>query len=133
MTSTDSRTRPTARPRAGTVVLWVLQLVLAFQFVGAGLLKLIADQAMVDLFADIGAGQGLRYAVGVLELAGAVGLLIPRLAELAAVGLAGLMIGATLTNLLVIDGSPLLPLAILVVAGVIAWVRRAETATALRR
>jgi len=133
VTSTDSPTRPTARPRAGTVVLWVLQLVLAFQFVGAGLLKLIGDQAMVDLFADIGAGQWLRYAVGVLELAGAVGLLIPRLAELAAVGLAGLMIGATLTNLLVIDGSPLLPLAILVVAGVIAWVRRAETATALRR
>lgn len=129
MNLTEFRTRA----RGGTIVRWVLQVVLAVQFVGAGALKLIGDQAMLDLFADIGAGQWLRYVVGVLELAGAVGLLIPRLAGLAALGLAALMVGATLTNLFVIDESPLLPLVILVIAGAIAWVRRAEVAIALGR
>jgi hypothetical protein len=35
---------------------------------------------MADLFADIGAGQWFRYAVGGPEVAGGVGLLVPRLA-----------------------------------------------------
>lgn len=46
------------------------------------------------MFATIGVEQWFRYAVGVIELAGAVGLLVPRLAGLAALGLAADMIGA---------------------------------------
>jgi hypothetical protein len=65
---------PTAR--ATNVALWVLQAVLAFQFAGGGLLKLTGSPEMVDLFTAIGAGQWLRYLVGALEVAGAVGLLI---------------------------------------------------------
>jgi uncharacterized membrane protein len=47
------------------------------------------------MFATIGIGQWFRYVVGALELAGAVGVLIPRLSGLAALGLIGLMAGAT--------------------------------------
>ena len=43
----------------------------------------------------IGIGQWFRYLVGVLEIAGAVGVLIPRLSGLAALGLMCLMAGAT--------------------------------------
>jgi uncharacterized membrane protein len=74
--------------------------------------------------------------VGALEVAGAVGLLVPRLAGLAALGLAALMAGATVTNLFVIDESPWLPVGLLLVSAVIAWGRWSRTralAARLRR
>jgi uncharacterized membrane protein YphA (DoxX/SURF4 family) len=125
-----------ATPRAGvarSVALWVLQVVLAFQFAGGGLLKLTGAPAMVDLFADVGAGQWLRFVVGALEVAGAVGLLIPRLSGLAALGLAGLLVGATATNLLVIDQSPWLAIALLLASLLVAWGRWPRTADLLAR
>jgi uncharacterized membrane protein YphA (DoxX/SURF4 family) len=112
--------------RPGNVALWVLQAVLAFQFAGGGLAKLAGSPALVDLFASIGAGQWLRYVVGALEVAGAVGLLVPRLSGLAALGLAALMVGATVTNLLVIGERPWLPVGLLLVSAVIAWGRRSR-------
>jgi hypothetical protein len=53
---------------------------------------------MVQEFGLIGAGQGLRYLVGTAELAGAIGLLMPWLAGLAAAGLTADMAGATIIN-----------------------------------
>jgi putative oxidoreductase len=50
------------------------------------------------MFGQIGAGKWLRYLVGTAELAGAAGLLIPRLAGLAAAGLAADMAGASIIN-----------------------------------
>jgi hypothetical protein len=47
--------------------------------------------------------QWFRYLVGVLELAGAIRLVIPVLAGLAALGLTALFIGATYTQLFVLD------------------------------
>jgi putative oxidoreductase len=113
-------------PAAGpvNVALWVLQAVLALQFAGGGLAKLAGSPELVQLFADIGAGQWLRYVVGALEVAGAVGLLVPRLSRLAALGLAALMVGATVTNLFIIHERPWLPVGLLLVATVIAWGRR---------
>jgi len=45
----------------------------------------------------MGADDWFRYMVGTLELAGGIDLLIPRLAGLAALGLTGVMVGATYT------------------------------------
>jgi uncharacterized membrane protein YphA (DoxX/SURF4 family) len=106
---------------------WVLQALLALEFVMAGLAKVFGDPAMVEMFATIGIGQWFRYVVGMLELAGAVGVLIPRLSGLAALGLVGLMAGATLTNVLVLGTSPLLPIVLLVVSAVVAWGRWPRT------
>jgi uncharacterized membrane protein YphA (DoxX/SURF4 family) len=125
--TSDTPAAPATRGRALNVALWVLQALLAFQFAVAGFLKLGGDPAMVGMFAAIGAGQWFRYAVGALEVAGAVGVLVPRLSGLAALGLVGLMVGATLTNLLVLGTNPLLPLGLLVVSGLVAWGRRART------
>lgn len=110
--------------RAATIAVWVLRLGLAAVFAGAGLAKLAGDAAMVQMFTDIGAGQGLRYLVGSCELAGAVGLLVPRLAGIAACGLVGLMIGATFTNVVVLEVTPALTLTFLAAAAVVAWSRR---------
>src|SRR6266496_108395 len=120
---------PATRRRALTVTLWALQALLAIQFAGAVSLKLGGAQQMVDLFTQIGAGQWLRYLVGALELAGAVGLLLPRLSGLAALGLVGLLVGATATNLLVIDQGPWLPLGLLPVSALVTWARWPQTKT----
>jgi putative oxidoreductase len=116
-----------ARGRAVRIGLWGLQILLALQFAMAGLAKVFGDQAMVEMFDTIGIGQWFRYLVGALELAGAVGVLIPRLSGLAALGLVCLMVGATLTNLFVLGASPLLPVVLLVVSALVAWGRRART------
>jgi uncharacterized membrane protein YphA (DoxX/SURF4 family) len=86
-----------ARPRRLTnLLLWAVQILLAALFVLFALLKL--GGGLVQEFADIGVGQWFRYFVGTVELAGAVGLLTPWLAGLAAAGLAADMAGATIIN-----------------------------------
>jgi putative oxidoreductase len=126
-TSQTPSTTSTSRGRAVNFALWALQALLALTFAMAGFAKVFGDAAMVEMFAAIGIGQWFRYAVGALELAGAVGVLIPRLSGLAALGLTGLMAGATLTNVLVLGTSPLLPIVLLVVSGLVAWGRWPRT------
>jgi putative oxidoreductase len=123
--TTRSTTGSTVPRRVAVIARWALQLVLAAQFATGGTLKLVGDAQMIDLFTDIGVGQWLRYLVAGCELAGAIGLLIPRLAALAALGLSALMVGAVLTNVL-IGISPAMPAAFLVAGGVIAYTRRAQ-------
>ena len=118
------------RRRAIGIALWAVQAMLAVQFVGAGALELGGAPEMVAMFTAIGVGQWLRYLVGTLEVIGAVGLLVPRLSGLAAIGLVCVMIGATATNLFVIDYSPLPPLAYLAVSALIAWGRWPATRAA---
>ncbi|MEU5881224.1 DoxX family protein [Spirillospora sp. NPDC047279] len=121
-----SPARTTTRKHAQTVALWVGQAVLAIQFAPAGLLKVTGDPAMVEMFATIGAGQWLRYAVGVLEIAAALGLLVPRLCGAAALGVAALMAGATITSIVLLAAPPWLPIGLLIVSGLIAWARRSQ-------
>ncbi len=127
---TTRRTRgaqAASRGRAATAALWVLQALLAAVFAMAGFAKMGGDPATVEMFATIGIGQWFRYAVGVLEIAGAIGVLVPRLSALAALGLVCLMAGAALTNLFVLGASPLLPACLLVAGALVAWGRRPRT------
>lgn len=66
--------------------LWAAQFLLAAFFVLAAVPMLAGAHSAVQMFGQIGAGQWLRYLVGPAELAGATGLLIPRLAGLARPG-----------------------------------------------
>jgi putative oxidoreductase len=91
--------------------------------------KVFGDPTMVDMFATIGVGRWFRYAVGALEIAGAVGVLIPRLSGLAAQGVVCLMVSAAATNVFVLGASPLLPLVLLPVSGLVAWGRWPQTRT----
>jgi putative oxidoreductase len=121
-------TRATRR-RIPTIALWALQALLAIMFAMAGFAKVFGDPAMVQMFATIDIGQWFRYMVGALEIAGAVGVLIPRLSGLAALGLVCLMAGATLTNVLVLGTSPLLLVALMLVSALVAWGRWPRTGT----
>jgi uncharacterized membrane protein YphA (DoxX/SURF4 family) len=75
-----------------------------FLFLAAGP-KLAGSHSSVQEFGPIGAGQWFRYLVGTLELAGAIGLLTPWLAGLAAAGLAADMAGATIINATVLHNT----------------------------
>jgi uncharacterized membrane protein YphA (DoxX/SURF4 family) len=55
-------------------ILLGLQFLLAALFLFFGIRKLIGDEVAVQTFSEIGAGQWLRYFVGTLEVAGAIGL-----------------------------------------------------------
>ena len=128
-TARQTPSKSTTRRRALGIVLWALQVLLALTFAMAGLAKVFGAPAMVQMFATIGIGQWFRYVVGALELAGAAGVLIPRLSGLAALGLVCLMAGATLTNVLVLGTSPLPPIGLLAVSALVAWGRWTQTRT----
>jgi hypothetical protein len=130
-TKTTSGSLPATRGRAITITLWVLQVLLAFQFAGGGWLKLSGAPVMVDMFATIGAGQWFRILVGVLEIAGAIGLLVPRTAGLAALGLSGLLIGAIATNLFILDANTWVAVGLLLMSALIAWGRWPQTKQAI--
>jgi putative oxidoreductase len=118
-----------ARGRALNITLWVVQILMAAFFLFASAApKLVGERSAVEIFTQIGAGQWLRYLVGVLELAGAIGLLIPRLAGLAALGLAALMVGAFLTQVFILESiNWITPAILFVVFVLIAWGRWPQT------
>lgn len=114
-----------ARSRGAVIALWTLQVLLALMFVvGSGAPKLFGDAYAVQIFTDLGVGQWLRYVVGVLEVAGGLGLLVPRLAGLAASCLVALMVGATISQLFFLsEGFWYTPVILGVLLGVVAWFR----------
>lgn len=125
-------TSPGVRPRgAANVALLVIQVLLVPFYLAAGTAKLVGAQQMVEFFDEIGAGQWLRYLTGTVEVIGALGLLVPRLTGLAALGLTGLMTGAVITNL--VAGTPsVLAVVLLPLVAVLAWGRRDRTIALLR-
>jgi uncharacterized membrane protein YphA (DoxX/SURF4 family) len=100
-------------------------------FLMVGFLKLSGNPQLVGLFEAIGLGQWLRYLTGTLEVAGAILLLIPRTSGLAGLMLVGVMVGAVITHLFIVGGSPLMAIVLLVVTGVIACGRRRRTISLL--
>ena len=121
-----------ARPRRLTsTLLWAAQILLAVIFVSVALPKLAGGPGMVQEFAQIGAGQWMRYLVGTTELAGAIGLFTPWLAGLAAAGLAAEMAGATIINATVLHNTTFgsnvwLTLPLCAVFALLAYARRQQ-------
>jgi len=109
------------------VGLWVLQIAAAGMFLMVGFLKLSGNAQLVGLFQAIGLGQWFRYLTGTLEVSCATLLLIPRTSGLGALILVGVMVGAVITHLFIVGGSPMPAIILLIVTGVIAWGRRRRT------
>ena len=109
------------------VGLWMLQIGAAGMFLMVGFLKLSGNAQLVELFDAIGLGQWFRYLTGSLEVAGGFLVLIPRTSRLAALMLAGVMVGAVVTHVFIVGGNPLMAIILLVVTTVIAWGRRKQT------
>ena len=110
------------------ILAWILAVLLAVVFLFAGGVKLLGSRAMVQEFTQIGAGQWLRYVTGVLEVSGAIGVLIPKYRLWAALQLAVVMAGATAVNIFVLHTGPLarLTAVLLALSLVLAWLRRPQ-------
>lgn len=111
--------------RSASAAVWTVQILLsAFMIIASGLPKFAGQKDAVETFAQIGWGQWFRYFTGAVEVAGGIGLLIPRLASPAAVGLIMVMIGAIITNIALGTAAwAALPAAFGVLFAVIAWYR----------
>ncbi|MFJ5777195.1 DoxX family protein [Streptomyces sp. NPDC093094] len=122
------------RGRRARTALRGLQIVLALFFgIASALPKLIGHSTAAEIFDEIGWGSVGMYGVGVLELAGAIGLLVPVLQSVAALGLGGLMAGAFFFQMTVFDGeNAATPLILVVPLALIAWARRDRNAQLLR-
>ncbi|WP_262286298.1 DoxX family protein [Micromonospora sp. MA102] len=107
-------------------------MILALGFGATGLMKFGGASAMVTMFDQIGVGQSLRYLIGSLELAAAIGVLIPVLSGIAALGLTALMIGAAVTNITVLHTNPLTPVVFLVISVPVAVSQWPQTRAAAR-
>ena len=80
------------------VSVWVLSIVLALAFVGAGSAKLLSAPMMVAEFALFGYPQWFLYVVGTLEVLSAIFFLIPRLRPVATAIVLCIMVGAIFSH-----------------------------------
>jgi putative oxidoreductase len=108
-------------------VLWVVQVLGAILLLISGLVKLSGVEQITETFHGVGIGQWFRYVAGLIDFAAAIVLLIPSLAGIGVLFLVPMMIGAVLTQLLIIGGSPALPSGLLIVVSVVAWGRKEKT------
>jgi putative oxidoreductase len=76
------------------ITMWVVSILLTALFLFAGLPKLLTPDKMMSQWVY---ARWFLTVVGVCETLGAIGLMIPRLAAVAAAGLSGIMIGAVYT------------------------------------
>ncbi|MFI5983684.1 DoxX family protein [Streptomyces sp. NPDC051555] len=134
-TATPSATKSGKSGRSANRVVWTLRILLALFFALASALpKLLALPAATTVSDAIGVGHWFMYLTGLVELAGAVGLLVRRLAGPAATALIVFLACAFVTQLTAMHGENAgTPFLFMVPLAVIAWNRRAETFELLGR
>ncbi len=125
-----SATLPTS-PRWRTYTVWGLQILLALAFLAAGLFKLMGAAPMVQIFDQIGIGQWFRIVTALVEIAGAVGLMVPGFAGPAGLWLGFEMICAIITHFAVLHTNPAPAVFLFVLCAVIAYLRRQQMTAVL--
>jgi len=119
-------------PSRGRVVgAWILQGLLAAAFLAAGGAKLAGVPMMVQIFDQIGLGQWFRVVTGLVEVAGAVALLVPGLAALGAAWLGATMFFAVLTHLFILHSSAMPAIILLTLNVLVVWLRRDQLVAVL--
>ncbi|MEU1286912.1 DoxX family protein [Kitasatospora sp. NPDC005856] len=129
----SSTTTAVKSSQAVVRTVWTLRILLALFFALASALpKLLALPAATTVFDAIGWGHWFMYLTGLVELAGAIGLLFGRLAGPAATALIVFLVFAFVTQLTAMHGENAgTPFLFMVPLAVIAWNRRTETAELL--
>ncbi len=87
--------------RSRGVIAWIATILLAVIFLSEGASKFPESRLWVRMFDQIGFGQWFRYFTGVVEIAGALLLIVPATRLWGAVLLACTMCGALLVHALV--------------------------------
>lgn len=131
--STNSSVPSATTGRAIKATSWGLRILAAVAFLAAGGAKVAGVPMMVGIFEHIGIGQWFRVVTGLVEILGAIAILLPATAAFGGLLLATTMFFATLTHLFVIGGSPVPALVLLVVTATVAWLHRASLKAVLGR
>ena len=124
MSGNIAATRGTVTWRPLNILLWGVQALLALVFVNASLAKLTGNPEMVALFTAVGFGQWFRYVTGILELTGAVLIMVPKTTRIGSALLATIMLGALTAHLFVLHVPPSAPGVLFLMSGFVAWGRR---------
>src|SRR2546428_9396857 len=119
-------------PSRGRVVgALIVQGLLAAACLAAGGAKLAGVPMMVQIFDQIGMGQWFRVVTGLVEVAGAVALLVPSLAALGAAWLGATMFFAVLTHLFILQSIAMPALILLTLNVLVVWLRRDQLVAVL--
>ncbi|EHP90307.1 DoxX family protein [Methylorubrum extorquens] len=129
----QSLSSPVAPSRGVTILAWSLQILLALVFLAAGGAKLAGIPMMVQVFDLIGVGQWFRLVTGLVEVGGAVALLIPGAAAFAGLWLGCTMVGAVLAHLTILPTPAAPAVLLLVLCAFLAWLRREQIGAVLNR
>ncbi|MGW7517550.1 DoxX family protein [Streptomyces sp. NPDC054796] len=114
--------------RKTNIALWTFQILTAALMLNGAVIKYLASEETVEAFAKFGIGDWFLYFIATAELVGGIALLIPRLAGAAAFAFALMMVGAAISEVLVLKSGMLAgPLVTLAVVSFIAWGRRDST------
>jgi uncharacterized membrane protein YphA (DoxX/SURF4 family) len=111
--------------RAVNIAAWVLGALMCALFLFASSGKLLGNPQAVEGFEKMGYSHAFRFFIGAAELSGGIGVLIPRLATWAGLGLMTIMIGAMHTHVTNDDIANIGPAVIAFLScAFIAWARR---------
>ena len=110
-----------ATARTINVLLWFVRAFLAFVFVNAAWAKLVGNAEMVALFTAVGSGQWFRYVTGLLELTGAVLILVPKTRRVGAALLATVMLGAITVHRFILHVPLTTPGVLFLMSGCVVW------------
>ena len=111
--------------RRASWVLWGVSGLLALMFVVTGGSKLAAVPPSPENFARWGYSTTFMYGIGAVEVLGAIGLLVRRVAPFAAIGLLATMLGALETGVAHHEALHIaLPLVLIGLLGVVIYGRR---------
>jgi putative oxidoreductase len=117
-----ARSAATGRPL--DILLWCVQALLALVFVNASWAKLMGNPEMVALVSAVGFGQWFRYVTGILELTGAVLIMVPKTRSAGAALLATIMLGALIAHLFILHVPPTAPGVLCLLSVLVVWARR---------
>lgn len=120
---TTASSSPT-RNRGLVIALWIVRILLALAFVAAAFFKLSGAPMMVAEFDKVGLGQGFRYLTGVIELASAILIVVPRTVFYGALGILGVCAGAFVAQLGPLHGDVIHVLVLGALAAFVAWFSR---------
>ena len=90
------------RGAADVLATWLPRVAVALVFLSIGTEKFGAGGPWVRIFARIGIGDWFRYLTGVMQVGGALLLLVPPLVTVGAVVLGCTMVGAVIANVFVL-------------------------------
>ncbi len=82
------------------IVSWILRILVSLGFIMASLGKLTSNSEVIIMFENWGFPDNFYLVIGILELALAILILIPKTMKMALIGLGVLMLGASATHLI---------------------------------